>query len=102
MLSVFAFFLPRGRSVKSFDFEITWSDLAIDTLVSTMAPETSPTESSPLLGSVLASGPVSNGTIPNHHVESGGSVGTEERAKEPFPDAHKQLKYIVPAISLGV
>lgn len=67
-----------------------------------MAPETSPTENSPLLGSALANGPVSNGTIPDHYVESGDSVETEERAKEPSPDAQKQLKYIVPAISLGV
>lgn len=67
-----------------------------------MAPETSPTENSPLLGSVSANGAVSNGTIPDHHVESGDPVRTEERGKEPFPDAQKQLKYIVPAISLGV
>lgn len=67
-----------------------------------MAPETSPTENSPLLGSVSANGAVSSGTIPDHHVESGDLVQTEERGKEPFPDAQKQLKYIVPAISLGV
>ncbi|CAP94802.1 hypothetical protein E8E15_004509 [Penicillium rubens] len=67
-----------------------------------MAPETSPTENSPLLGSVSANGAVSNGTIPDHHVESGDPVRTDERGKEPFPDAQKQLKYIVPAISLGI
>lgn len=67
-----------------------------------MAPETSPTENSPLLGSASANGAVSNGTISNHHVESGDPVQTEERGKESDPDVQKQLKYIVPAISLGV
>lgn len=67
-----------------------------------MAPETSPTENSPLLGSVSVNGAVSNGTIPDHHVESGDTVQAEERRKESSNDAQKQLKYIVPAISLGV
>lgn len=67
-----------------------------------MAPETSPTENSPLLASVSANGAGSNGTIPVHHVESGVPVQPEERGKESSPDAQKQLKYIVPAISLGV
>lgn len=66
-----------------------------------MAPETSPTENSPLLGS-SSNGAVSNGTIYNHNVESGDPVQTEDSGKEPFYDAQKQLKYIVPAISLGV
>ncbi|KAJ5954609.1 hypothetical protein N7501_008888 [Penicillium viridicatum] len=67
-----------------------------------MAPETSPTENSPLLGSAFTNGAVSNGTISNHHVESGEPVQTEDSGKEPFHDAQKQLKYIVPAISLGI
>ncbi|KAG0158998.1 hypothetical protein PDIDSM_6518 [Penicillium digitatum] len=67
-----------------------------------MAPETSPTENSPLLGSASANGIVSNGTIADHHVELGDPVQTEERGKEPFYDAQKQLKYIVPAVSLGI
>ncbi|KAJ5500245.1 hypothetical protein LT330_002275 [Penicillium expansum] len=67
-----------------------------------MAPETSPTENSPLLGSASANGTVSNGTITDQHVESGNPIQTEERGKEPFPDAQKQLRYIVPAISLGI
>ncbi|KAJ5184896.1 Major facilitator superfamily domain general substrate transporter [Penicillium cf. griseofulvum] len=67
-----------------------------------MAPETSPTENSPLLGSASTNGGVSNGTISNDHVESGDPAQTEEQGKEPFPDAQKQLKYIVPAISLGI
>lgn len=67
-----------------------------------MAPETSPTENSPLLGSASSNGTVSNGTITDQHVESGDPIQTEERGKEPFPDAQKQLRYIVPAISLGV
>jgi len=65
-----------------------------------MAPETSPTENSPLLGS--SNGTPSNGTIPDNHVESGIPDETEENSKAPFSDAQKQLKYIVPAISLGV
>jgi hypothetical protein len=64
-----------------------------------MAPETSPSETSPLLGS--SNGTVSNGTIPENNVESGVQM-QDEQVKEPFPDAQKQLKYIVPAISLGV
>jgi hypothetical protein len=67
-----------------------------------MAPETSPTETSPLLGSASVNGAVSNGTVSEHHVESGDPAEIEEQAKQPFPDAKKQLKYIVPAISLGV
>lgn len=73
----------------------------IDT-VSIMAPETSPTENSPLLGSASTNGAVSNDTISNHHVESGDPVHTEDSGKEPLYDAQKQLKYIVPAISLGI
>ncbi|KAJ6079316.1 hypothetical protein N7467_009069 [Penicillium canescens] len=64
-----------------------------------MTPERSPTETSPLLGS--SNGTVSNGTIPDNNVESGVST-QDEQVKEPFPDAQKQLKYIVPAISLGI
>lgn len=64
-----------------------------------MAPETSPSETSPLLGS--SNGTVSNGTIPENNVESGVQM-QDEQVKEPFPDAQKQLRYIVPAISLGV
>jgi hypothetical protein len=65
-----------------------------------MASDTSPTENSPLLGS--SNGTPSNGTIPENHVESGIPEETEENAKAPLYDAQKQLKYIVPAISLGV
>ncbi|KAJ5582671.1 hypothetical protein N7535_001291 [Penicillium sp. DV-2018c] len=67
-----------------------------------MAPETHPTETSPLLGSASATNAVSNGTISEHHVESGEPAEIEEQSKQPFPDAQKQLKYIVPAISLGI
>lgn len=67
-----------------------------------MAPEASPTENSPLLGWASSNGAVSNGTISNHHVESGDPVQPEDSGKEPFHDAQKQLKYVVPAISLGV
>lgn len=80
----------------------TWGNLAIDIKVSTMAPETSPTETSPLLGSASVNGVGSNGTIPEHNVEAGVPVEAEEQDKKPFSDAQKQLKYIVPAISLGV
>lgn len=67
-----------------------------------MAPETSPTENSPLLGSASTNGAVSNGAISNRHEESGDPAQTEDSGKEPFHDAQKQLKYVVPAISLGV
>ncbi|KAJ5163123.1 uncharacterized protein N7500_004953 [Penicillium coprophilum] len=67
-----------------------------------MAPENSPTETSPLLGSASTNSAVSNGTIPDYHVESGDPGQTERQGKEPVLDAQKQLKYIVPAISLGI
>lgn len=59
--------------------------------------ESSPSETSPLLAST--NGTPSNGTIPDHHVESG---VPEENRKEPLPGVQAQLKYIVPAISVGV
>jgi hypothetical protein len=63
-----------------------------------------PSETSPLLQS---NGPASTGAIPTRDAhadtESGGQpIASEELAKEPFPDAQKQLKYIIPAISIGV
>lgn len=59
-----------------------------------MPPDQEPNETSPLLGAQGDAHPPSTGAIP--------SQIDEEQAKEPFPDARKQLKYIVPAISLGV
>ncbi|KAJ5774202.1 hypothetical protein N7457_009098 [Penicillium paradoxum] len=67
-----------------------------------MAPETPPTETSALLGSASTNSVVSNGTITDHNVESGVPVETEQQAKKSLSDAQKQLKYIVPAISLGI
>lgn len=59
-----------------------------------------PSETSPLLQS---NGTASTGAIPTHDAESGGSQNVpEDQIKEPFPDAQKQLKYIVPAISIGI
>ncbi|CAI7590704.1 unnamed protein product [Penicillium pancosmium] len=63
-----------------------------------------PSETSPLLQS---NGPASTGAIPTRgahaDTESGDQpIASEELAKEPFPDAQKQLKYIIPAISIGI
>lgn len=58
-----------------------------------MALETSPTENSPLLQP-------SNGTLSGSQVESGIQNAVESRVQ--LADAQKQLKYIVPAVSLGV
>ncbi|KAJ5090978.1 hypothetical protein N7532_009662 [Penicillium argentinense] len=58
-------------------------------------------ETSPLLGE--RNGTASTGTIPTRDAESGDlSNNQDEQTKEPFPDAQKQLKYIVPAISIGI
>lgn len=68
-----------------------------------MAPKRTPTETSPLLGESNGNGAASNGAIVSHDAESGEPrQSVEEQGKEPFPDAKKQLKYIVPAISIGV
>ncbi|OKP11426.1 hypothetical protein PENSUB_3118 [Penicillium subrubescens] len=66
-----------------------------------MVPQRTPTETSPLLGE--SNGTVSNGAIVGHDAESGEPrPSVEDQGKEPFPDAKKQLKWIVPAISIGV
>lgn len=65
-----------------------------------MASKQPPTETSPLLGG--SNGIVSTEAIANRDAESGEPRQVEEQRKEPFPDAKKQLKYIVPAISIGV
>ncbi|KAJ5439165.1 uncharacterized protein N7458_010163 [Penicillium daleae] len=68
-----------------------------------MAPKRTPTETSPLLGESNGNGAASNGAIVSHDAESGEPrQSVEEQGKEPFPDAKKQLKYIVPAISIGI
>ncbi|KAJ5602106.1 hypothetical protein N7510_011640 [Penicillium lagena] len=59
-----------------------------------MPPDREPNETSPLLRAQGDAHPPSTGAI--------ASQCDEEQAKEPFPDARKQLKYIVPAISLGI
>lgn len=61
-----------------------------------------PSETSPLLQS---NGTASTGAIPTRDAdtESGDRpIASEVLTKEPFPDAQKQLKYIIPAISIGV
>lgn len=65
-----------------------------------MAPERTLSETSPLLAD--SNGTASTGAIERRDEESDPSQAVDEQAKEPFPDAQKQLKYIVPAISLGV
>jgi len=61
-----------------------------------------PSETSPLLPN---NGTVSTGAIPTRDAESNSGHGRtcqDEQAKESSSDAQKQLKYIVPAISIGV
>ncbi|CAG8923540.1 unnamed protein product [Penicillium salamii] len=63
-----------------------------------MAVESSPSETSPLLAS--GNGSPSNGTISDHHVESGCSEAEDPKA--PPPGTQTKLKYLIPAISVGV
>ncbi|KAJ5202097.1 uncharacterized protein N7498_006760 [Penicillium cinerascens] len=67
-----------------------------------MVPERTHDEFSPLLGG--SNGIASTGAIPSRDEEQprDSVQSTEDQAKEPFPDARKQLKYIVPAISIGI
>ncbi|KAJ5634325.1 hypothetical protein N7528_002167 [Penicillium herquei] len=66
-----------------------------------MAPERTLSETSPLLGN--GNGTASTGAIDIPHEESAEvRNGVDEQSKEPFKDAQKQLKYIIPAISLGI
>ncbi|CAI7614451.1 hypothetical protein N7533_013369 [Penicillium manginii] len=63
-----------------------------------------PSETSPLLQS---NGPASTGAIPTRDVDADAESGDHpiasgELTKAPFPDAQKQLKYIIPAISIGI
>jgi hypothetical protein len=52
---------------------------------------------------VETNGTVPTGAIVSHDAESGEPrPSVEDQGKEPFPDAKKQLKWIVPAISIGV
>ncbi|KAJ5184001.1 hypothetical protein N7492_001617 [Penicillium capsulatum] len=65
-----------------------------------MPPGRNASETSPLLGPTTVN--PSLGAIPGHE-ESGQTVlQTEDHGKQPFPDAQKQLKYIIPAISIGI
>lgn len=67
----------------------------------TMSPERIPSETSPLL--VPGNGTVTTGAIDIPREEwAEPRDGDEDQAKEPFPDAQAQLKWIIPAISLGV
>lgn len=66
----------------------------------TMPPERTPSETSPLLGPTTSN--PSLGAIPGRQDSEETVVPTEDQGKEPFPDAQKQLKYIIPAISIGV
>ncbi|KAJ5720997.1 uncharacterized protein N7483_008931 [Penicillium malachiteum] len=66
-----------------------------------MAPERTLSETSPLLGN--GNGTASTGAIDLPHEESAEHRNdVDEQSKEPFKDAQKQLKYIIPAISLGI
>jgi len=66
-----------------------------------MSPERIPSETSPLL--VPGNGTATTGAIDIPQEEwAEPREDEEDQAKEPFPDAQAQLKYIIPAISLGV
>ena len=65
-----------------------------------MASNQSFTENSPLLGENNTIVPT--GAIVQRDAETGEPSDPEQSGKQPFPDAKKQLKYIVPAISIGV
>ncbi|KAJ5095855.1 hypothetical protein NUU61_005211 [Penicillium alfredii] len=64
-----------------------------------MAPENNPSETSPLLASHDAA--AATGTIPSHYGEAG-ETQLPEPTKESAPSFQKQLKFIIPAVSLGV
>jgi len=67
-----------------------------------MASERTHDETSPLLGDINST--VSTGAIPHRDEEQprDSTQSADNQTKQPFPDAQKQLKYIVPAISIGV
>ena len=65
-----------------------------------MMSEGPATETSPLLGP--SNGNTSTGAIINNAGPGGHRQPDEEQAKEPSANAQMQLKYIVPAISIGV
>ncbi|KAF3387477.1 Vacuolar membrane amino acid uptake transporter fnx2 [Penicillium rolfsii] len=66
-----------------------------------MAPTRTPTETSALLGETNRT--ISTGAIISHDAESGElGPSAEDQGKEPLSDAKKQLKWIVPAISIGI
>ncbi|KAJ5784566.1 uncharacterized protein N7503_009778 [Penicillium pulvis] len=66
-----------------------------------MSPERIPSETSPLL--VPGNGTVTTGAIDIPREEwAEPRDDDEDQAKEPFPDAQAQLKWIIPAISLGI
>lgn len=67
-----------------------------------MAPGRTHDETSPLLGD--SNGTASNGAITHRDEEQPADIvqSTDEQAKDPFPEAGKQLRYILPAISIGV
>ncbi|PGH13873.1 hypothetical protein AJ80_06142 [Polytolypa hystricis UAMH7299] len=72
----------------------------------------SPTETSPLLGAQDAedtaknkqNGHVSNGAITRDEETPGGSIADDEREAQfkGIPEEHRNLKYIIPAVSIGV
>ncbi|KAJ5759010.1 hypothetical protein N7520_006166 [Penicillium odoratum] len=66
-----------------------------------MAPERNPSETTPLL--VSGNGTATTGAIDIPHEELAEPRQDEDdQVKQPFQDTQTQLKYVVPAISLGV
>lgn len=65
-----------------------------------MPPDRKPSETSPLLGPTT--GNPSFGAIAGQEESGEAALPTEDQAKEPSPNVQKQLRYIIPAISIGV
>lgn len=67
-----------------------------------MAPERNPTETSPLLGEQSNALPPSTGAIPRVQGEEGVRSEQQTGGDEDPQVKHVALRYIVPAVSIGV
>lgn len=67
-----------------------------------MAPERNPTETSPLLGEQSNALPPSTGTIPRVQGEYGAYSEQQTRGDGDAQTKTVALRYIVPAVSIGV
>jgi len=67
-----------------------------------MAPERNPTETSPLLGERSNALSPSTGTIPRLQGEEGAHLEQQTEGDEDLQAKNVALRYIVPAVSIGV